>query len=122
MAKPSNLQGSVPADNVDPVAPGIMNHGSPPEDSPVDVFQPIFISSHPAETSVTGALGSVPWQLVSRSQQVALEDKQENTATQELQVTLQKTRVNLYARVASDTAAYKLIWHLFVLIKIRLVL
>lgn len=81
MAKPSNLLGSVLADSVDPVAPGInagiMNHGSPPEDSPMDVFQLIFISHHPAETSVTGVFGTVPWQLVSRSQQVLLEDKQD---------------------------------------------
>lgn len=69
-----NLQGSVLADNVDPVASGmnagIMNHGGPPEDSPMDVFQLIFISHHPAETSVAGVLGTIPWQLVSRSQQV----------------------------------------------------
>lgn len=76
MTKPSNLQGSVLADNVDPVASGtnagIMNHGTPPGDSPMDVFQPIFISSHPAETSV-------PWQLVSWLQQVVLEDKQDTS-------------------------------------------
>lgn len=83
MTKPSNLQGSVLADNVDPVASGtnagIMNHGTPPGDSPMDVFQPIFISSHPAETSVTGVLGTVPWQLVSWLQQVVLEDKQDTS-------------------------------------------
>lgn len=76
MTKPSNLQGSVLADNVDPVTSGtnagIMNHGTPPGDSPMDVFQPIFISSHPAETSV-------PWQLVSWLQQVVLEDKQDTS-------------------------------------------
>lgn len=82
MPTPLNLQGSALADNVDPVASGmnagIMNHGGPPEDSPMDVFQLIFISHHPAETSVAGVLGTVPWQLVSRSQQVfLLEDKQD---------------------------------------------
>lgn len=81
MDEPLNLQGSVLADNVDPVASGInasiMNHGSPPEDSPMDVFQLIFISYHPTETSVTGVLGTVPWQLMSRSQQVLREDKQD---------------------------------------------
>lgn len=43
----------------------------------MDVFQLIFISNHPAETSVTGVLGTVSWQLVSRLQQVLLEDKQD---------------------------------------------
>ncbi len=43
----------------------------------MDVFQLIFISHHPAETSVSGVLGTVPWQLVSCSQQVLLEDKQD---------------------------------------------
>lgn len=43
----------------------------------MDVFQPIFISSHPAETSVSGVLGTFPWQLVSCLQQVVLEDKQD---------------------------------------------
>lgn len=75
----SIFPGSVLADNADPVASGrtegIMNHG-PPEDRPMDVTLPIFIRSHPAQTSVTGVLGSVPWQLVSSLQQVVLEDKQ----------------------------------------------
>lgn len=83
MVKPLHLLGSVLADNVDPVTSGtnagIMNPGSPPEDSPMDVFQLIFISHHPAETSVTGVLGTVPWQLVSCSQQVLLEDKQDGS-------------------------------------------
>lgn len=86
MAKPSHLLGSVLTDNVDPVASGInagiTNDESPPEDSPMDVFQPIFISRHPAETSVTGVLGTVPWQLVSCSQQVLLEDKQDTSRAQ----------------------------------------
>lgn len=90
MAKPSNLLGSVLADNVDAVASGInagiTNDGRPPEDSPMDVFQPIFISRHPAETSVTGVLGTVPWQLVSRSQQVLLEDKQDTSRAQGVQL------------------------------------
>lgn len=43
----------------------------------MDVFQSIFISRHPAETSVSGVFGIVPWQLVSCSQQVLLEDKQD---------------------------------------------
>lgn len=80
----SNLLGSVLADNVDPVASGmnagIMNHWSPGENSPMDVFQLIFISYHPAETSVTGVLGTVPWQLASSSQQVLGEDKQDASA------------------------------------------
>lgn len=74
------------ADNVDPMASGsnagIMNHGKPPEDSPMDVFQSIFISHHPAETSVGGVFGTVPWQLVSCSQQVLLQDKQDASAQQ----------------------------------------
>lgn len=86
MAKPSNLLGSVLADNVDPVASGInagiTNDGSPPEDSPMDIFQPMFISRHPAETSVTGVLGTVSWQLVSCSQQVRLQDKQDMSRAQ----------------------------------------
>lgn len=86
MAEPSNCLGSVLADNVDPAASGmnagITNDGRPPEDSPMDAFQPIFISRHPAETSVTGVLGTVPWQLVSRSQQVLLEDKQDTSGAQ----------------------------------------
>ncbi|KAK5860407.1 hypothetical protein PBY51_021887 [Eleginops maclovinus] len=59
-----------------------MNHGSPLEDRPMDVFQLIFISHLPAETSVTGVLGTVPWQLVSGSQQVLLEDKQDASRAQ----------------------------------------
>lgn len=48
----------------------------------MDGFQSIFISRHPAETSVSGVLGTVPWQLVSRSQQVVLEDKQDVSAAE----------------------------------------
>lgn len=96
MAKPLNLLGSVLADNVDPVASGInagiMNHGSPPEDSPMDVFQLIFISHHPAETSVTGVLGTVPWQLVSRSQQVLLEDKQDASRAEGMHTPTRRSR------------------------------
>lgn len=96
MAEPSNLLGSVLADKVDPVASGInagiMNHGSPPEDSPMDVFQPIFISCHPAETSVTGVLGTVPWQLVSCSQQVLLEDKQDASRAESMHTTAPQGR------------------------------
>ena len=88
MAKLLNLLGSVLADNVDPVASGtnagIMNH-IPPEDSPEDVLLPIFISSHPAETSVSGVLGTVPWQLANCLQQVVLEDKQDASRAEGMQ-------------------------------------
>ena len=114
MAKPLNLLGSVLADNVDPVASGInagiMNHGSPPEDSPMDVFQLIFISHHPAETSVTGVLGTVPWQLVSRSQQVLLEDKQDASRAEGMHTATRRSREKTSADgVAMRTHTHRLI-------------